>query len=66
MRGKDFLPSQFLAVLEGEMSTREIARKLRCSETTAEKNLKLLIGEGKVARRMKLGTILYRRRTDYG
>lgn len=62
MRTKDFFPSQFFSILEGEMSIQEIAKKLKCSETTAETNLKILMTEGKVIKEWKYGKWIYMRK----
>lgn len=61
MRTKDFYPSLFYNILLEEMPLKKIAKKAKCSETTAENNLKILIQEGKVVRAWKYGMWIYKR-----
>ncbi len=61
MRTKDFFPSQFLDILEGEMSIKDISKKFKCSETTVETNMKLLMNEGKVFKEWKYGMWIWRK-----
>lgn len=63
MRSKDFFPNQFFDILEGEMSIKVIAKKVRCSETTAETNLKILLGEGKVVKKWKYGKYIWMKKS---
>lgn len=62
MRSKDFFPQQFFDILEGEMSIKDIAKKVKCSDVTAEKNLKLLMNEGKVVKQWKYGMWIWRKK----
>lgn len=62
MRTRDFYPSLFLEALSEEMSLKEIAKKVKCSETTAEYNLRILIQEEKAIRLWKYGMWYFRRK----
>lgn len=50
MNKRYFHPSQFFDALEGEMSLKQISKKVGCSDTTSEKNLLILVEEEKVER----------------
>lgn len=62
MRTKDFFPSQFFDILEGEMSIQDVAKKVKCSDVTAVKNLSILHGEGKVIKQWKYGMWIWRKK----
>lgn len=50
MNKKYFHPLLFFNAIEGEMSLKEISKKVGCSDPTSERNLLILVKEGKVER----------------
>lgn len=62
MNKKYFHPSLFLDIIKelGEASVKDIAKKARCSETTAESNLKLLREDFLAIRKWKYGMWMHR------
>jgi hypothetical protein len=62
MRIKDFYPPVFFDTLSEESSSKEIASKVKCNESIAEHNLRLLVDEDKLEKIWKYGMWRYRRK----